>query len=711
MAISRQQRRREARADKKRVGAKKGPEQAEDLAATPSHSSEKKVDPEKKVERPPADVQTKFEEALALHQAGNIKEAAALYRALLKEVPGHPGSNHLLGVAEMQSGNLLEARELIERAISLEPNVPQFYCNLGIALYQMGEFSQAEAAYFKARELNPELIDAWCGQGDVCLAAGRLEESLAAFERACDLSPDHFVAHDKMAYLFHLLGRNLEAEATYRRTLEIKPDSAIAMNNLGSILALERRYEEAAVFLRQALSLDPEYPEAWNNLGNILKDQNRIDEAVSAFRKAIEIKPDFSDAHSNLLFVMELNPIFSLEDIVCEQKNYDLVHARSLSGLIKPFVNEPDSERRLRIGYVSADFYEHSATQIFAPMLFDYDRENFDVVCYSNGFKQDALTERFKQSATLWRDIKMLSDDEAADMIRADGIDILIDLSGHTAGNRLLVFARKSAPVQVNTWGQGVGTGLEAMDYLFTDEVQVPLNEAGIYAESIYHLPSSLVYMPTQEMPDITPPPVLSRGYVTFGSLNRFSKTTKEVMKLWARLVREIPNAHLLLKSPDLDEEGVREVTLNFLVEAGLPAERIDLLGASGKQEHIRTYNEIDIALDPFPQNGGVTTFEALWMGVPVITLLGTTNSGRASASILKAAGCPEFIADTQDNYMRLAVGMGNDLQRLSGLRETPRIKIQSAPVGNRALYVSAVEKAYRDIWKKWCKEQGEVGA
>jgi predicted O-linked N-acetylglucosamine transferase (SPINDLY family) len=382
---------------------------------------------------------------------------------------------------------------------------------------------------------------------------------------------------------------------------------------------------------------------------------------------------------------------------------WDRVGAKIALETPRPHDNNRDPDRRLVLGYVSSDFNAHSAALIFMPVLQHHDRAQFEIVCYACSSKVDATTSQFREIADRWRDASQWTEDRLADEIRADGIDILIDLSGHTRGNRLGVFARKPAPIQVHGWGHGTGTGLPTIDYLFSDPVAIPFEVRHLFAETVVDLPCfvTLASLPT-EIPR-APTPAISNGFVTFGVFNRISKISDEAAQVWSRILERVPGSRLLIKDVALDDQLVRENLLARFEACGLPAERVDLLGATLRSDHLASFNRVDICLDPFPQNGGVSTWEALQMGVPVVAKLGNSLPSRAAGSILTALGLPDWVTDSHEAYIDTATSRGSQVSELDRLRRELPEKIRTAAASNPVSYGRAVDDAYRAMWRRYC--------
>jgi len=420
---------------------------------------------------------------------------------------------------------------------------------------------------------------------------------------------------------------------------------------------------------------------------------------MGSYDRALAIAPDHPSAATNKLYSLDFVSEFGFAEHQQARRDWYRSLPNSISGGAAPYSNVADAARPLVLGYVSADFNDHSAAACFGPVLKRHDRRQFQVVCYSGVAEEDAITEEFRRSADKWRCVSELSDEALAEQIRADGIDILVDLSGHTSGNRLLVFARKPAPIQVSAWGAATGTGIPAIDYLFSDPVAIPASVRPLFAETVYDLPSLITIEPPESAPAVAQLPSLSRGAITFGCLNRLSKVSQTALELWARILKAVPGSRLLLKDRELDSPVMQARMRDTLAKPGIGAERIELRGGSSHKDHLAAYNEVDITLDPFPFNGGISTWESLWMGVPVVTKLGNSVPSRISGAILHAIGMPEWVAGDEDEYAALAVRQAGDLQRLAELRRGMRERILASAAGNVDRYTRAVEAAYRKMW------------
>ena len=408
--------------------------------------------------------------------------------------------------------------------------------------------------------------------------------------------------------------------------------------------------------------------------------------------------------HSNLIFALNFEPTASAARLQAERARWNELYAQQFAPLIRPHNNDPDPNRRLRVGYVSSHIRRQASIYAFGGVLLCHDPTSFEVVCYSDTLDEDDVTARLRARSDKWHRTVELSDDNFADLVRADGIDILVDCVGHMGGHRLLVFARKPAPIQVTAWGEPTGTGLKAMDYLLADPVLVPASERALLAERVFDLPNFLGYWVPDPLPEPVALPAIANGYVTFGSFNRPEKIQDPVLRNWAAILRGLPNARLVLKWARHAEPGRGARILGIFEEEGVGPERVTLLGNSDRADHFAAYQRIDIALDPFPHGGGMTTLDALWMGVPVVTWSGHTISSRLAAASLTALGLTDFIASDLENYVSLAVAKAADFDALARLRASLRGRVAGSVIGDPIRYTRAVEAAYREMWQRWCR-------
>jgi predicted O-linked N-acetylglucosamine transferase (SPINDLY family) len=501
----------------------------------------------------------------------------------------------------------------------------------------------------------------------------------------------------------HAEGRLDEAIAAYRAAIQANPEFAEAYSNLGVALKAKGELEQAEASYARAIALYPEFAAAHVNLGVVLHAQGQAAKAIASFERALALDPGHPAAHSNLIFARNFDPALDTAAQQAEHSRWYARHGAHLAVAIAPHGNAPEPERRLRVGYVSADFRDHSAALIFAPVLRRHDKAQFDVVCYSNSHREDATTDALRLAATLWRETASISDQDLAALIRADRIDILIDLSGHTAGNRLLVFARKPAPVQVSAWGHAAGTGLATIDALFSDAIMAPAEERHLFAERIVDLPCAIGYEAPEDAPAVSALPATANGHLTFGSLNHPSKISPAVLRCWAEILHAVPHSRLLLEDRAFDEAGQQDRMRAALAAHGVAGDRLILRGSSSRADHMAICGQIDVALDPFPYGGGITTCETLWMGVPAVTLHGRTATARIGASIMIALGLADWAARSEEEYVALALAKARDLAVLAELRQGLRARMGASAFADPERYARAVEAAYRMLWREWC--------
>jgi predicted O-linked N-acetylglucosamine transferase (SPINDLY family) len=635
-------------------------------------------------------------------EKGRPKEAAAHYEQALARDPGHHGARMNLGAVLRDLGRREEAAACYEQALKQHPEDPDVRVNLGAVLRDLGRTADAESCYRKALELAPDFALGHFNLGNALRDQGRVAEAVASYERAVALSPDCASFFSNLGNALRELGRPDEAVGVYRKALEAEPENAEARVNLGNAFKEMGRLAEAEAVYREALLVQPEMAETHFNLGTVFQDQCRIKDAIACYRRALALRPDHVIAHSNLLMNIQYDPDMTPETLLEEALDWERMQLAGIRA-DESHRNEPDPERRIRIGYVSGDLRRHPVGYFLDGVLAGHDADRFEVFCYANQSYRDDLTDRLRKNALHWRDIAGIPDGRVADLIRKDSVDILVDLSGHTARNLLTVFGRKPAPVQA-TWAGYVGTtGLSAMDYLISDDRETPAGRDGWYREEIVRLPDCYVcYTPPDYAPPVAPLPARKNGFVTFGCFNNLSKLNSAVVELWTRLLRETPEARLLLVTKALGDSVTRERFREAFARADV-ADRVDFRGMLPHPELLGCYGEIDIALDPFPYSGGLTTLESLWMGIPVITLGGDRFAARHSLSHLTAAGLTEFITADADSYIKAAATLAGDLPRLESLRLGLREKMASSPLCDCPRFTRNLEEAYRAMWRRWC--------
>jgi protein O-GlcNAc transferase len=535
--------------------------------------------------------------------------------------------------------------------------------------------------------------------------AARLAEAEACYRQVLAAQPNHPDALHLLGLIAQQLRRYDLAVQLIRQAIEGN-GHPVYFSNLGAVLSDEGKLEEAITAYRRAISIKPDFAEAYSNLGNALNEQGKLDEAIAAYRQAISIRSDFPEAHSNLLFCLNDHDKVTNDQLFATHREWGERYGRQ-APQPSTYANVREAERRLRIGYVSPDFRLHSVAYFVEPLLKSHDRQTVEVFCYAEVMQPDAITAHLQGLADHWLVTIGLSDDELAERIRMDGIDILVDLAGHTAKNRLRVFARKPAPIQVTWLGYSNTTGLEAIDYRLVDAVTDPVGEADAWAsETLVRLDGGfLCYGGLQGAPEPAGPPCLETGTVTFGSFRQPGpKVSSATLDAWVRLLARLPQARLLLKGRSFADAATRASFLARVSERGVAAERVELVASlPDATAHQAVYHRVDIALDPFPNNGTTTTCEALWMGVPVVTLRGDRHAGRVGASLLTQIGLTDLIANSVEEYVEIALALTGNPAGLAEMRRSLRAHLAASPLCDGRAFARKVEAAFRNMWHQWC--------
>jgi predicted O-linked N-acetylglucosamine transferase (SPINDLY family) len=679
-----------------------------------------------------------FTLAVQHHRAGRLDVAGEIYRRVLQAEPQHAEALHLLGVIAHQTGDHAAAIEDIGRAIAMRPGEATYHSNLGEAYRALGRTAEAMDCYGRAVELNPDCVQAHNNLGNTLRGLGRFDEAVGCYRQAIQRRPDYADAHVNLGNALKDLGRLDEAAASYRRAVELVPDHAHALSNLGLVLLEQEQVAEAVSCCRRAVELWPTLAEAHNNLGNALYTLGQVDEALAALRRALELKPDLVEAlanlggvykdlaqpdeslacyrravelapasaavHSNLIYAMHFHPGCDARSIAAEQRRWVERHAAPLARCVALHANDRSPDRRLRIGYVSADFRQHVVGLNLLPLFERHDHERFEIVAYDDAACPDHVGDRLRGAADAWRRVFGWSDAQIAEQIRADRIDILVDLALHTAHNRLTLFARKPAPVQVSFAGYPGSTGLPTIDYRLTDpHLDPPGVDEADSAGAAFRLPDTFwCYAAASQEPTVSALPAAQAGHITFGCLGNFGKSNPAVWALWAQVLRRVNRSRLLLRAA---EGAHRERLRDALAAEGVTPDRLSFVATQTHDAYLKVYHGVDLGLDTFPYNGHTTSLDALWMGVPVITLVGQTAVGRAGLSQLTNLGLPELAATSAEQYVEIAVALAEDLPRLAALRATLRQRMQNSPLMDSSHFARSIEDAYRTMWRRWCAE------
>jgi len=638
-----------------------------------------------------------LEQAIKHHRAGRLAEAVGLCERLLLEDPAEPFALDLLGQAALQQGDAGRAEAFFARAVAARPGLASYQLNHGLALRRAGRPEEALAAFARARALDPRLAEAPHQAGNLLKSTGRYAEAAAALREAVRLAPKNAAAWLNLGVACLESKALEEAVKAFQRALKLEPGRAEAHNILGHALSLAGRSLQAEAAFKAALRLQPGFAPAHDNLGRLCRSTGRLSEAVAHYRAAIASQPD-PYTHSNLLFALNFLPDIPPGEMLAEHRRWQDTYAAPLSRRpARPPTGRPGG-RRLRVGYISPDFAHHAVAYFIEPVLANHDRERCEVFCYASVAQPDHVTGRLRRHAEHWRDIARLDDETAAEVIRADDLDLLVDLAGHTARHRLLVLARRPAPVQATWIGYPNTTGLDAIDYRITDAISDPPGQTEAYhSEKLLRLPTAFsCYRPDDEAPPVNELPAATHPGVTFASLNQFAKVTPAVVALWSRILQAVPESRLLLKVPGRSDPDATKHILQAFAETGVGPARLILHGDRlPTAAHLSLYHRVDIALDPFPYNGTTTSCEALWMGVPVLTLAGRTHVARVGASLMTHLGLPDWIAASEEEYLARALAAATDCARLAALRSSLRERMRVSPVGDAPAFTRSLEEAY----------------
>lgn len=633
-----------------------------------------------------------------LRDQQRLPEALEFYDAALAATPGSAFIHSNRGNVLKDLGRLEDAATSYQRALELDPESYAAHSNLGTVFKELGNLGQAAECYRRAIELNPDSVEALSNLGVVLREQGHFDEAAEHLERALELNPQSDAVHTNLGLALKELGRAEEALGCHCRAVELNPKSHFAYNNLGNLLKECGRFAEAVGCFDKAIALNPASHLAHNNLGTAYCELGRVREALDCFRRALDAKPSYHPAFSNLLFALNYLPDTDRAALFAEHQRFDATYGGPLRASIQPHTNWADPERALRVGFVSGDLRDHPVAAFIEPLFAQHDGMRFEFFCYSNHSTDDATTVRLRSMVEHWRSVAGWSDDECAAAIRHDAIDILVDLSGHTARNRLLVFARKPAPIQVTMIGYMQTTGLSAMDYRITEEALDPTGTSeACNAEKLIRLSSgAATFRPPADCPEVNELPAAGRGQITFGSFNNLAKVTPEVLDAWAELMNAIPDAHLLVVGRDGNAVPAQ------LAERGVAQERVEMIPRLPMKEYLALHHRVDLLLDTFPYNGGTTALIAAWMGLPFVTVAGESTAGRTGANLLGALGLPELIAADASDYVQRAIAAVSDLERLAAWRRNLRPAL--APLlGSGAGFVPELEFHFRAMWREWC--------
>ena len=658
-----------------------------------------------------------IEEGHILEAEGRLDEAMQCYLDAIQMAP-NPARAHLnLGNVLLLKGDLPGALDAFRTAIKHKPDYAGAYYNIGNALLGNAQFEEAVTSYRRALEIQPDYTEVHCALGVALKELGQLDAAIACFRRALEINPDLIEARTNLGHMLKALyntgnvllsnGKFDDAVAHFRSALKIEPNLLEAHSNLGIALHELGQFDGAVASYRRALGIKPDFAEAHSNLGIALQELGQLDGAIASYRRALEIESDYAEPHSCMLFALNYTnnhtPAYYLE----QARQYGRIVAGKVGARFSAW-QCPARPERLRVGLVSGDLRIHSVGHFLEGLLSHIDPARIELIAYPTFHEEDELTARIRPYFSAWKPLVGFSDEAAARLIHADGVHILLDVSVHTRHNRLPVFAWKPAPVQVSWLGLPATTGVAEMDYVLGDPHAIPTEHENHFSETVWRLPESYLCLsaPAYSI-NVAPLPALSTGQVTFGSFNNLTKMNDAVVELWARILLSVPNSRLYLKTSQLHDANIREQTRRRFASWGIAPERLLLSGTLGSiTDHLSEYNKIDVALDTFPYTGVTTSVEALWMGVPVLSLRGDRFLSRTAGSIAHNAGLPDWIAADVDDYVAKAVAFTSHLERLAALRAGLRQQVLASPLFDVPRFARNFEDALWGMWQNYLARQ-----
>ncbi len=647
----------------------------------------------------PGDAEAQRLVADVLHRLGRLGEAEAAYARSLALRPDAAQVLASRGNTLAALGRLREAEADLRHALALAPGEAQAHANLGFVLRELGRPAEAEASCRRAIELKPTAFRAHNNLGNALKDLGRLAEAEASYRHAIERKPDYAVAHANLASLLHAIGRPAEAEASGRRAIELNPRDAAAHVVLGVVLAASCRFTEARAIFVHATELDERSVDGHNGLGNVLRELGDPASGERELRAALALAPGRHEVHSNLLFSLHFRPHSAEESLEA---------ARAYGVRVTAEVGRPIGARRgeaapqrLRVGLVSGDLCEHVVAHFLEGVLANLDRARIELFAYPARAIDDARSRRLRASCAHWTPLVGLDDDAAAAAIHRDGIHVLVDLSGHTAHNRLPIFARRPAPVQASWLGYFDTTGLPQIDWVLADEVSVPAAARARFTERIWYLPDSrLCFTPPEGAPAVAPLPALDARSFTYGCFQELAKVNDQVLSAFGRILHARPDARLRLQARALGDAEVRETLRSRLRAQGLAPDRVELHGPMPREAYLAAYASVDALLDTFPYPGGTTTCEALWMGLPTLTLAGDDMLARQGAALMSAVGLSDWVANDEEQYVAKAIALPSDVRALAALRSSLRDRAASSPVFDAPRFARNLEAALFGMWR-----------
>lgn len=645
-----------------------------------------------------------FNSAVSYHRDGDLVKAEELYNKILLAYPAHVDT--LVNLAAIvYNRDPQSALDLLRKARSVAPDSVSVHFNLGNLLQRHNYRQKAINEFREVIRLNPNYHEAYFRLGMLFSELGKLEDSIFCYKKAFEIKPDDVRVVNNLTDIYNRLKKFDEAEEMARKTLELTPNLAEAHGNLGNVYKNQGNYEKAEFHFKEALKSHPEDSKILYHLGATLLFSNRAQEAASHLKKSMEQDPTFHHAHSSYVYALNYFEEPTKQEIFEAHCDWGKQQSKGVQDNTWSWIDR-NPDKKIRVGFVSPDFRAHVVALFIQQLFSHYDKKQFEFYGYAEVANPDGFTSKFMGQLDGWRTTIGLTDEMVYETIKKDKIDILVDLAGHSAGNRLVAFSMKPAPVQVSYLGYINTTGLNTIDYRFADEWVNPEESQQFYSEKLYRLPNSFTcYEPIHPCPEVTETPALKNGYITFGCFNNTNKLTPKVIELWCGILKAVPDSGLLLKSSHLADEDTCKRFLNLFSEYGISKDRVQLEGPSEIYDYMAAYSKIDIALDPFPHNGGTTSHDALWMGVPMISLEGDRYVSRFGVTILNNLGYPDWIAKDEEEYIEIAKNISSNIDQLNDIRLNLRQKMASSPLCDGKAFAGHFGNAIKTIWKDFCAE------
>lgn len=644
---------------------------------------------------------------VALCRFDRFDDAREAFMEELRVTPTHAPALAEIGTCLARTGRTRDGIPYLQEGVRLLPNMPLAQYSLGLALLTENRRNEAIDALDKSIMLDAGYAEAYRTRGLAYVMDGQFDKAVDDLRAAATLDSQNYKAILELGMNFGAAARDRQAARLFELAADSAPNVALPQYLYGQFLISHRQFERGLNYVDRALALDPLQAEHYVARGFGVLGQGRVEEAVAAYRRAGELDPANAAIAGTLLFALQHKPGVTREELLREHKRWALLYRPQAPTDRLAFPNAPDPARKPRLGLVSADLHRHAVSFLVLRAFEELAVLGYEIVCYKTDSKRqdDDFSERYKEISVSWRDVSGMDEPTLGRQILEDRIDVLFDLAGHTAGNRLSLFATRAAPIQLG-WAGYVGTvGLDTYDGLIADPVEIPPEHDASYVERPIRLPDCYVcYHPPEKAPEVPPLPSATGGRFTFGCFNRPAKLNEEVGKAWARILEEVPDSRILMVYGGLGEASTRDAIYGVLGRGGVPRERIELVGESEQPKLLEAYGEVDLALDPFPYSAGVTTLEAMWMGVPTVTFVGDTFAGRHSAAHLTAAGLSGFCTDSVDDYVAMAVGWTRRRDELAELRRTLRPRVAASPLCDASRFAGNLSRELMRLWTEWCE-------